>query len=53
MHRYWDFIDIPFSSDGTALTDPDIPNAQTQIVAFRETLRNSGASDELKSYDLV
>lgn len=53
MHRYWHFVDIPFSSDGTALADPVIPNAQTQIVAFRETLRDLGASDELRSYDLV
>jgi hypothetical protein len=53
MHRYWHFIDIPFSFDGTALVDPDIPNAQTQIIAFRQTLRDSGASDELRSYDLV
>ena len=53
IHRYWHYIDIPFSPDGTALTDPDIPNAQTQIVAFRETLKDSGASDELKSYDLI
>lgn len=52
-HRYWHYIDIPFSPDGTALTDPDSPNAQTQIVAFRQTLMDSGASDELKSYDLV
>lgn len=53
MHRYWHFIDIPFSADGTALPAPDSPNAQTQIVAFREALRDSGASDELRSYDLV
>ncbi|HKT33388.1 MAG TPA: S1/P1 nuclease [Nitrospira sp.] len=53
MHRYWHFIDIPFSFDGTALVGPDIPNAQTQIRAFRDTLKNPGASDELRSYDLV
>lgn len=53
IHRYWHYIDIPFSPDGTALTDPDIPNARTQIVAFRQTLKDSGASDELKSYALV
>jgi hypothetical protein len=53
MHRYWHFIDLPYSSDGTALPAPDTPNAQSQIVAFRETLRDSGASDELRSYDLV
>ena len=53
MHRYWHFIDNPYTSDGTTLPAPDLPNAHTQIVAFRETLRDSAAPDELKSYDLV
>ena len=53
IHRYWHYIDIPFSPDGTTLTDPDSPNAQTQIVAFRERLKDASASDDLKSYDLV
>lgn len=53
MHRYWHFIDNPYSSDGTTLPAPDFPNAQTQIVAFRETLRDPSVSDELRSYDLV
>jgi hypothetical protein len=52
LHKYWHFIDLPFSQDGTALQDPPVPNALTQINAFRSVLA-SGSRDELKSYDLV
>ena len=53
-HRYWHFIDLPFSTDGTKLIEPVEPNAQTQIAMFRAALaRNSGASDDVRSYDLV
>jgi hypothetical protein len=52
QHRYWHFIDQPFSSDHTPLTDPTRPNALTQITAFRKAL-GSDASDPVKSYDLV
>ncbi len=51
-HKYWHFIDTPFSPDQTALPAIPAPNAQTQIIAFRTVLRSSQA-DELKSYDLV
>ncbi len=51
-HRYWHFVDIPFSPDHTALPAVPTPNIQTQIVAFRAVL-NSSQPDELKSYDLV
>jgi S1/P1 nuclease len=53
QHRYWHFIDIPFTQDGTApLAAIPSPNAETQIAVFRQTL-TSGSSDKLKSYDLV
>jgi len=52
MHKYWHFIDEPFSQDGTPLTNPSEPNAETQIAAFRTTLA-SDSPDALKSYDLV
>ena len=42
QHRYWHFIDIPFSPDGTALQNPIPPNAQTQIAALRTTLATAG-----------
>ncbi len=52
MHKYWHFVDEPFSSDGTPLAPVLVPNARTQIAAFRAVL-SSDSSDELKSYDLV
>jgi hypothetical protein len=53
QHRYWHFIDVPFSTDGTKLEQPTKPNAETQIAAFRATLASPTAPDALKSYDLV
>jgi S1/P1 nuclease len=52
MHKYWHFIDTPFSVDGTALPPIPVPNAQERIGVFRATLA-SGSPDPLKSYDLV
>lgn len=51
-HKYWHFVDVPFSPDGTKLPAIPTPNAQTQIDAFRTVLA-SDQPDELKSYDLV
>lgn len=53
MHRYWHFIDMPFSPDNTPLVQPKAPNAQTQIEAFRSTIGSTTAGDDVKSYDLV
>jgi hypothetical protein len=51
-HKYWHFVDTPFSPDQTPLPAVPRPNAQTQIVAFRAVLA-SAQPDALKSYDLV
>lgn len=51
-HKYWHYIDTPFSPDQTTLPPIPAPNAQTQIIAFRAVLASS-QPDELKSYDLV
>lgn len=51
-HKYWHFIDTPFSPDGTALPAVPAPNAETQIAVFRAVL-TSAQPDELKSYDLA
>ncbi len=51
-HKYWHFIDVPFSPDGSALPEIPKPNAETQIDAFRAVLA-SDQPDELKSYDLT
>ena len=37
-HKYWHFINRPFSPDGTALQNPDTPNVSTQIEALRAKL---------------
>jgi hypothetical protein len=51
-HRYWHFVDVPFSADATP-TDPALaPNVQTQIAVFRAVLSDPAASDDVKSYDL-
>jgi hypothetical protein len=53
QHKYWHFIDTPFTQDNTApLAAIPSPNAETQIAVFRQTL-TSGSKDKLKSYDLV
>jgi hypothetical protein len=53
QHKYWHFVDKPFSQDGTTpLPELPRPNAQTQIGFFRRVLASS-ADDDLKSYDLV
>ncbi|HEX5551011.1 MAG TPA: S1/P1 nuclease [Nitrospira sp.] len=53
MHKYWHFIDLPFSPEPIVLSDPLEPNARTQIALFRKALKSSTSSNELKSYDLV
>jgi hypothetical protein len=52
MHKYWHFIDTPFSKDGTALPAIPTPNAQERIALFREVLAST-SDDTLKSYDLT
>jgi hypothetical protein len=53
MHKYWHYIDLPFSRDGTKTAPPKNPNAETRINKHRDTVAASGPSDDLKSYDLV
>ena len=52
LHKYWHFIDRPFSPDGTPLENPSVPNAETRITDFRAVLAST-SPDELKSYDLM
>jgi S1/P1 Nuclease len=52
MHKYWHYIDKPFSRDGTAVRSPPAINAQERIALFRRTIA-SDAPDELKAFDLV
>ena len=52
MHKYWHFIDTPFTKDGTPLPAIPTPNAQERIALFRTVLASTSA-DALKSYDLT
>lgn len=52
MHKYWHFIDTPFTNDGTPLPPIPTPNAQERVALFRTVLASTSA-DELKSYDLT
>ena len=52
MHKYWHFIDTPFTTDGTALPAIPTPNAQERIALFR-TVLGSTSADGLKSYDMT
>ena len=54
QHAYWHFKDIKFSPDGTPLPAPDAVNAVTQLKLMIAALpATSGASDDIRSYDLV
>ena len=51
MHKYWHYVDIPYSQDGTPLPPLPLPTAKDEIPVFQKVLA-SEASDDLKSYDL-
>ncbi|MDR5727279.1 MAG: S1/P1 nuclease [Terriglobia bacterium] len=51
-HKYWHFINTPFSQDGTALPPVGGPTLPQKIGVFRQALA-TGEPDLLKSYDLV
>lgn len=54
-HKYWHFVDLPFSDDHTTLPAVPTPNAQTQIAKFRAilaTVSHDPDVEKLKSYDL-
>ncbi len=54
MHKYWHFTSIGFTTDDTKVLPADPVNLLTQIRALTATLpAKSGATDELRSYDLV
>jgi hypothetical protein len=51
-HSDWHFIDLMFSTDGTAVREPQEPNLKTMIPALRAALQ-SNDTDSAKSYCLV
>jgi hypothetical protein len=54
-HKYWHFLDSPFTQDGTTLPAIPNPNAESEVDKLRKTLAlaKSSKTDALKSYDLV
>jgi hypothetical protein len=52
-HKYWHFVDTPFSPDATPTTDAPVPNAQTEIPILRAALADPNSDDGLKSFDMV
>jgi S1/P1 Nuclease len=52
-HRYWHYVDVPFSADGTALPATPAPNAATRIEDFRKVLADPRAAPSMRSYDLA
>jgi hypothetical protein len=54
-HKYWHFVDEPFTRDGTPLPALPEPNVESRIHLFRTVLSTPGMAqdDPLKSYDLV
>jgi hypothetical protein len=54
QHAYWHFKDINFSPDGTPLPPPDPVDLVIQLNLMIAALpASSGASDDVRSYDLV
>ncbi|MFZ0746261.1 MAG: S1/P1 nuclease [Terracidiphilus sp.] len=51
-HKYWHFVNTPFSEDGTSLPPVSSPTAVQKIGDFRTALGTS-EPDSIKSYDLV
>jgi hypothetical protein len=52
-HKYWHFINVPFSDDGTPTVNPPSVNAQSEIELLRTALGSAATSNDVKSYDLV
>jgi len=50
--RNWHFINVPFSSDGTATKPPKPINALVKIVEFRSAIGNSAVQPNIQAYDL-
>jgi hypothetical protein len=47
-HRYWHYVDVPFSPDGTRLPEIRTPNAATRIAQFRQVRNDPTADARLK-----
>jgi len=52
MHKYWHYVNYPFSNDGTELPPVVTPNLETQLNELRQVIA-SDVSEEQKSYALT
>ncbi len=52
MHKYWHFINEPFSSSGTSTLPPQNANVLREITLLTAAIETAEAED-IKSYDLV
>jgi hypothetical protein len=52
-HKYWHFIDLPFSEDGTPLQHPPFPNLETALLSLDKSMSDQRQSPEFRSYALV
>jgi hypothetical protein len=52
MHKYWHFVDLPYAPTGLPAKAPPKVNAEREIVLMRTAI-GSGASDDIKSYDIA
>lgn len=53
MHKYWHYKDLPLRVGTAPFADPPSPNAETQIIAFRDAIASATQSDNVKSYDVA
>jgi hypothetical protein len=52
MHKYWHYVDLPFSPAGLPAMGPKSSNAALQIPIFTAAIGGS-VSDNIKSYDVA
>jgi hypothetical protein len=52
-HKYWHFVDHPFSTDQTPVAQPPVPNAESQLAILRTAFADPQTSDDVRAYDLT
>ncbi len=52
MHKYWHYVDRPFSPAGLPVSEANVPNAETQLQILIAALAGT-PSDDIKSYDIA
>lgn len=53
QHDYWHYVDIPFTTDGSFVEPPPVPNALTQMRVLSDALADPATPDDIRSFDLV